>query len=139
MHGTSYSVATRECGAGDPVAEALRLGQSVASQPQRDAGRASARAWWTAQWGTTPVVQHFSAEAEAFYYGVLYTMASSKRAGTVGIDRQGPFMTQDNSIWPYICNNYNLQAPYYGMHATNQQWMLHLLDPLFGPTMFLSV
>jgi hypothetical protein len=23
-------------------------------------------------------------------------------------------MTQDNAIWPYICNNYNLQAPYFG-------------------------
>jgi hypothetical protein len=80
-----YSVATRECGRGDAVAEALRLAETVASQQQRDAARASARAWWAGQWATTPVVQHFSAEADAFYYGVLYTMAGSKRAGTVGI------------------------------------------------------
>lgn len=37
-------------------------------------------------------------------------------------------MTQDNAIWPYICNNYNLQAPYYGMLAANQTWMFW---PLF--------
>jgi hypothetical protein len=41
-------------------------------------------------------------------------------------------MTQDNSIWPYICNNYNLQAPYFGMHAANQQWML---APMFDRVM----
>lgn len=127
-----YSIATRECGRGDPVAEALRLGRIVGSQQQRDSARASARSWWHAFWATTPVVKHFSSEADAFYYGVLYSMAASKRLGTVGIDRQGPFMTQDNSIWPYICNNYNLQAPYFGMHATNQQWMF---EPMFDRVM----
>jgi hypothetical protein len=119
----TYAIATRECGRGDPVAEALRLEQFVASQERRVSARASARSWWEEFWESTPVVKHFSPEADAFYYGVLYSMAGSKRLGTVGIDRQGPFMTQDNSIWPYICNNYNLQAPYFGMHATNQQWM----------------
>jgi hypothetical protein len=90
-----YSVATRECGgaaqqqhqqqggndANDAVMEALRLARMVATQQQRNMARSAARAWWAAQWATTPVVRHFSPEAEEFYYGVLYAMAASKRAG----------------------------------------------------------
>ena len=135
-------VACREWGNGDAVGEARANLKKVSSSAGRAAARATADAWWERHWATTPVVKHFSAEAEQYYYGTLYTMASSKRAGTVGIDRQGPFMTQDNAIWyirivpqaipavhpavirPYICNNYNLQAPYYGMLAANMSWTL---------------
>lgn len=108
------AVACGECGVSDSKVEAARLAGLVASQPDRDAARGAASGWWTKQWESTPVIKHFSDEATQFYYGALFAMAASKRAGTVGIDRQGPFMTQDNAIWPYICNNYNLQAPYYG-------------------------
>ena len=126
------AAATHQCGTLDPVVEACRIATSVASQSQRATARTAAREWWLRQWATTPIIRHFSTEAEEFYYGTLFTMASSKRAGTVGIDRQGPFMNQDNSMWPYICNNYNLQAPYFGMGAANQQWMF---EPMFRRVM----
>ena len=126
------AVVTCECGHKDAITEAQRLADSAAMRPQRESMRTQARAWWARFWESTPAIQHFSVSAMQFYYGSLFAMASGKRAGTVGIDRQGPFMTQDNSIWPYICNNYNLQAPYYGMHAANQAWMF---GPLFDRVM----
>jgi alpha-L-fucosidase 2 len=98
-------VACHEWGKGDPVTEAISNLARVGSNDGRATAWEAANTWWQRHWASTPVVRHFSEAAEQYYYGTLYTMASSKRAGTVGIDRQGPFMTQDNSIWPYICNN----------------------------------
>ncbi len=84
------------------------------------------RGWWEAYWSKS-YIDINDELLERFYYGALYVLGSSTRAGGVAPGLAGAWHTNDsrlgrpNRLWGnnYTCN-YNFQSPYWGVYSSNR-------------------
>jgi hypothetical protein len=77
------------------------------------------RAWWTAFWARS-FIEIPDQEIEKRWYAALYTMASCSRPGKVAPGLWGNWLTTDTPDWQGDFHlNYNFQAPFYMVYASN--------------------
>lgn len=77
------------------------------------------RAWWKQFWLRSYVDVH-DPVLENYYYGALYVIGSTSRAGHLTPSLWGNFITTDDAAWGgrYFMN-YNEEAAYYGVFSSN--------------------
>lgn len=77
------------------------------------------RDWWKRFWLRSYVDVH-DPVLENYYYGALYVIGSSSRAGHLAPSLWGNFITTDDAAWGgrYFMN-YNEEAAYYGVFSSN--------------------
>jgi alpha-L-fucosidase 2 len=86
--------------------------------------------WWKAFWLKSYIRVHDEA-LERYYYGALYNVACCSRAGKVAPGLMGNWITTDNPMCHSDYHlNYNFQAPYYGVYASNR---IELAAPYYEP------
>lgn len=76
--------------------------------------------WWKEYWLRSYVDLGIE-ELEKYYYGSLYITAITSREGKLATGLYGNLITTDNPKWQGDYHlNYNLIAPFYGMHSANR-------------------
>ncbi len=77
------------------------------------------RAWWSSFWSRS-FVEIPDKEIEQRWYAAQYVMGSCSRAGKVAPGLWGNWITTDSPAWHGDFHlNYNFQAPYYIVYASN--------------------
>lgn len=93
---------------------------AVRFQANIDEIRTEHKRWWNNFWCQS----HISINddfLENYYYSSLYLLASSTRKGKFAPGIWGPFIMQDQAAWGGDYHlNYNYQAPYWALYASNQ-------------------
>jgi len=90
------------------------------------------REWWAKFWERS-FIEIPDKEIEKRWYAALYTMASCSREGKVAPGLWGNWLTTDNPNWQGDFHlNYNYQAPFYMVYASNHA---DLSLPFFPPVM----
>lgn len=76
-------------------------------------------AWWSAFWNKSQVELDAEPTLMRYYYGALYVLASSNRAGKFAPGLNG-WNGTDTPQWSGdYTTNYNIQSPYYGVYSSN--------------------
>lgn len=80
---------------------------------------AAHQAWWKHFW-TRSLVDLHDKTLQDYYYGALYVLGSSSRAGHLPPSLWSNWLTTDNGAWGgrYFMN-YNEEAPFYGVFSSN--------------------
>ncbi len=75
--------------------------------------------WWSTYWHASSVNLSSEPTLMRYYYGSLYILASSNRAGSFAPGLYG-WNGTDTPRWQGdYTTNYNVQAPYYGVYSSN--------------------
>lgn len=75
--------------------------------------------WWADFWSKSNVVLN-DPQMEKFYYGALYALASSSRGGKIAPGLWANWITTEDPFWDGLYfSNYNFQAPFWGVYASN--------------------
>ena len=95
-------------------------------------------AFWKSYW-LRSYIRVYDDVLEKYYYGSLYVLGSSTRPDKfVQTPMFGPWVTTDTTKWgARYFNNYNVEAPYYGIFAANRpDWILPYTNYLFAEEPF---
>lgn len=104
---------------GDPTAAAQNSVAAVSASAVSSYDTAH-RAWWSAFWNNAQVELDAEPLLMRYYYGALYVLASSNRAGKFPPGLNGWNGTDTPGWQGDYTTNYNIQAPYYGVYSSNQ-------------------
>jgi hypothetical protein len=95
-------------------------------------------AFWKSYW-LRSYIRIYDDVLEKYYYGALYVLGSSTRPDKfVQTPMFGPWVTTDTTKWgARYFDNYNVEAPYYGMFSANRpDWILPYTNYLFAEAPF---
>jgi hypothetical protein len=130
------AIGTPQCGAdqGGDANLAVSRAQGIASAaaPQATSLQAETVEWWDAYWNASAVnLGPRFRVLEQFYFGMLYTVGAAGRPGKMAPGLWGPWITTDSAGWngDYTLN-YNFQASYYGVFATNHPELAETFFPI---------
>lgn len=100
---------------------AARLAANASSMADIAEVIAAHTKWWDDFWSASEVMlDEEAATAEAFWYGSLYALGASSRAGQIAPDLFSPFRTSDYQGWrSCYTTDYNMQATFWAAFSAN--------------------
>jgi alpha-L-fucosidase 2 len=102
----------------DPVGGAKRLAASQTDQTLDDHAAAHL-SWWKAYWSKSSI-ETGEGPLEKFYYGALYVLGCSSRAGSVAPGLAGPWHLNGPICWANKYTlDYNFEAAWWGVYSSN--------------------
>jgi hypothetical protein len=103
----------------NPIQKAKELAASLTDRKIEDL-HAAHREWWKKYWSKSTIVINDDL-LEKFYYGALYVLGCSSRAGNVPPGLAGPWHLNGPICWSNKYTlDYNFEAVWWGVYASNR-------------------